>query len=975
MKRNIASMNLALIVLIIALIAALNFVAYSFSGTITSALCGTGIDFSGEASQQARAEAMVLAENICADGITLLKNENDVLPFKGDTNLNVFGWGACDNGFVYQGFGSGGGSKENKKSLYSGLREWGITINESLADAYNGLKYVRGDYDTECKINEAPESFYTDSLMTEAKEFSKRALVVISRKMGEGVDTPMFQTVNDKQNKDRHFLQLAAEEELMINKVTEHFEDVIVLLNSTNVMEAGFLENDKIDAALTMYAPGNHGTTAVGKILAGDVTPSGKTVDTWAYDLKTAATYANSGVNGTHHTPNAGAYVDYAENIYLGYYWYETADKEGYWDGYKSDYGSGYDGVVQYPFGYGLSYTEFDWTLEEVSIPDGGTLAKDSEITFKVFVSNKGGMPGQDVVQLYFTPPYTPGGIEKPYVKLGGFAKTSVLDPGEGEQLTITVDLRQMASYDCYDLNNNGFMGYEAEKGTYGISLRTDAHTVATLSDSRKAQFEYKVDADVRYDKDVDTGAEITNRFTNVTNPTSGASSTYTEPSLSAGSKTYSVDGADADCNIAYMKRSDMKNMFPTAKETRVISSEFVEKAYKINAPKMNEGDVMPEYNSTKTAYTLDDFIFEKKDAEGNVITDEDGNPVIEMIEYENQMWEDLVRQLDIPVIADLVSRGGWGTAEIKSINKPWLAHADGPSGFNTRISGLESGVATNYPCATLIASTWNWKMAYQYGVAVGVEADAADIAGWYGPACNIHRSPMSGRNFEYYSEDPYISGIMASYAIIGAQEKGLYAFVKHFVVADTEPGREGKSTWLTEQTLREIYLLPFEYTVKLGKTTAIMTAYNRVGSTRSSGSYALNTEVLRGEWGFKGCVISDYYSGNQGMSMDIDEFIRAGNDLRLLPEGKTSDFDDLSNPTTVIALQRSAKNILYSYVKTRYIAANSQGLELSSILGSKSEVFPWWIIVLVATDVVIAGGCVFWGVMVIKKSRKPQQM
>ena len=954
MKKHIAGMHYSLIVLIIALLAALNFVAYSFAGIITAAICGTGINLDQDSMAEATKQGTELAQKIAEEGVTLLKNENGSLPLKKDENgeirINVFGQGGADTCFIYQGHGSGGGSREAKAqvSLYTSLRQAGININETLAGKYNALTPIRdrGIVSDDKNIYEAPQSFYSDELIGEAKKFSTAALIVIGRCLGEGYDAPMSQTVNGKTSSERNYLQLTPEEEYMIAKVTDNFENVIVALNTTNVMECGFLENDKIDAAMVLYAPGNNGSTAVGNILTGQVNPSGRTVDTWAYDFKTAATYANAGEHGSHKN-NTNGYVDYAENIYVGYYWYETADAEGYWDGVDNAYGKGYDGVVQYPFGYGLSYTDFTWTVSEAKLPDGAALDKDSEIGFTVLVENTGDVAGREVVELYFSPPYTDGGIEKPALKLGAFAKTSLLQPGDVEALSLSVDLYQMSSYDVYDANNNKFMGYEAENGTYTVSLRKDVRTVATLADGEAATYAYELAADVRFETDTATGAVVTNRFTTYKNNNSGASSTYVEKSLSADSFAYSVDGSDADCAIPFMKRNAFAATFPQARETRQASAEFVQKSFMVNAPLINADDKMPVTGSKATNYTLNDVIG---------------------LDYGDKIWDDLVSQLSVRKMATLCADGGWGTISITEINKPYCSHSDGPSGFNKAIASMETGYATNYPCATLIASTWNWKLAYQFGAAVGAEAEAASVQGWYGPACDIHRSPFSGRNFEYYSEDPYISGIMVSYTVKGAQEKGLYSFVKHFAVADTEPYRDGKYTWLTEQALREIYLKPFEYAVKLGETTAIMTAYNRVGATRCSGSYALNTEVLRNEWGFKGCVISDYYAG--GNAMDEDEFIRAGNDLKLYPGGKASDFDDLDSATAVIALQRSAKNILYSYVRTRYIGATAQGLDMSAVIGTKSEVFPWWIILLVGFDVLIVGGGAVWGIFVYKKSK-----
>lgn len=956
MKKYLGCMHWILAGLTIALTCSANYLAYQFSGIITSAICGTGIKLDKDSMAGVMAEGTKLATSIAEEGITLLKNENNCLPLEKKSKINVFGKGGCDTCFIYQGHGSGGGCREpdTQVSLYTALREEGFEINEDLASSYNEMTPVRnrGITSDDKNIYEAPTSFYTDELMKSAKEFSDTAVVVIGRVLGEGYDAPMEQNVNGVVNKDRHYLELSVEEEYMLDKVCNTFENVIVVLNSTNVMEVGFLQNDKIDAALTMYTPGNNAVEALGRILDGTVNPSGRTVDTWAYDFKTAATYANSGVNGSgamYQTIGYLGYVDYAESIYTGYYWYETADAEHYWDDVSNEYGKGYDGVVQYPFGYGLSYTDFEWTIDSIDYPNGSELTKDSTVTFKVFVENIGNVPGRDVVELYFTPPYTKGGIEKPSIKLGAFAKTGLLEPGTGELLELSVNLYQMASYDVYDMNNNGFMGYEAESGDYTISLRENVHKVKELSDKSNATFTYKVKEDVKFDKDPTTGYPVTNRFTTYKNTKSGAQSVYEEKALSKDSFAYSIDGSDAGMNIKYMTRADFEGTFPKESvKDRVFSDEFIKKSYKVNAPVVDPNDQMPKTNSRDTAYTIYDVMG---------------------LEYDNPIWDDLVSQLSVSTMAELCMNGGWGTSSIKSIQKPYCAHSDGPSGFNKAMASMESGYATNYPCATLIASTWNWKLAYQFGKSIGSEAEAAEISGWYGPACDIHRSPFSGRNFEYYSEDPYISGIMVSYTVKGAQEKGLYAFVKHFALADTEPYRAGKYTWCNEQAFREIYLKPFEYAVKLGKTTSMMTAYNRIGSIRCSGSYAMNTEVLRNEWGFRGCVISDYYCENE--SMDEDEFIRCGNDLKLLPGGKATDLDDTSSATAVKALQKSTKNILYAYTQTRYIMATAESLDISSVIGSKDDVFPWWVIILGVVDFAILASAGAWIVITVKKVKE----
>ena len=764
MKKSIKFLNFIAVMLLVVLFVVLDGLAVRFNGQITQYLCGFGIDYNTEEYQEKKKQASELAVQIGEEGIVLLKNENEALPLTNPC-LNVFGWGGSDNGYIYMGFGSGTASTYGQISLYDGLREIGFELNETLVDNYNSDPfrrkseiYVGGAY-ASWKLHE-PLYFLTDEVMQEAKDFSDTALVVLSRFGMEGYDLPKYQ--NDKNgtntNNGRTYLQITPDEETLLHMVTENFENVVVIINSANAMEMGFLDNEKIDAALDIYFPGNNGAISLAKILSGVVTPSGHTVDTFAYDHTTAPSYVNTSTNGSNRysTFDAG-YIDYAENIYNGYFWYETADAEGFWD---SDYAkekwgikNGYEDVVQYPFGYGLSYADFEWSVDEISVTNGSELTKDGEVTVKVYVKNTSEYyAGQDVVQLYYSLPYTAGGIEKPAIKLGAFAKTTVLEPGAGEVLTLSFKVRDMASYDCYDKNNNGFMGYELEGGEYTISLRTNAHTIAK-ADGVDATWTYSVPAaGYTYPTDAVTGTTVTNLFTTYTNSVSGASSVNFEESLSADNKAFSIDGSDSEQNIVYMTRSNFESTFPVQSVKRAGTTELKEKSWQQNTPLERDTDVKPLTSSNATNYTLDDML----------ITDGNGK-IIGMVAYDDQKWDDLVSQLSVSQIGDLCGNGGLHTIEIKSINKPACKDSDGPSGFNTTIFGSDEfgGYAASYPCEALIGSTWNWKMAYMMGCSVGAEGEAAGIDGWYGPACNIHRSPYGGRNFEYYSEDPLLSGVM----------------------------------------------------------------------------------------------------------------------------------------------------------------------------------------------------------------------
>lgn len=985
-KRLTVKYVLVALVLVVLLFG--NYVLYSFSGTITLALCGSGVQVDEVAMNASSANSAALCVEIGEDGMTLLKN-NGTLPLaENNKKINVFGWSGSDNGFVHQGAGSGGGTDTDITTLYQGLRESGFEINEELAEKYNAMSYRREGWDY-YKLPEGDESFYTSELMENAKAFSDTALIVLGRKGGETSDLPRYQqNLSGKRDPTRMYSQTSALEDLMIEKVTANFDKVIVVFNTTNVMEAGFLENEKIDAAIAMYAPGSKATPALGNLLQGKANFSGKTVDTWAYDLTTSAAWANAGVDGTHTVNASGsekAYIsNYAEGIYMGYWWYETADKEGFWESDfakdKWDIENGYADVVQFPFGYGLSYTEFAWSVESVSMIPGSQIAPEDEIEIEVFVQNTGSRPGKDVVQLYLELPYREGGIEKPAVKLAAFAKTSELEHGEGELLKLSVRVSDFASYDVYDTNNNGFMGYEIEGGIgdYVLSLRTNAHEIAEVGGLYGATFDYRVpDEGYRLENDPVTGNKVENRFTNYTNPVSGASSVTQENALSDLSKAYSVDGSDTPYAFEYMNRADFEGTFPTfGSYPSTMDTQFYQETYVVNTPKIVESDVMPLHSSDATDYQLLDFIYEVTDDAGNPVLDEEGNKTYGLVPYEDERWDQLVSQMSLNDLYVLSAGGGFGTQRIDSVGKPAAVDKDGPCGFNSLITGSGGGTesATNFPCETLIASTWDWKLSYRFGLALSAEGNALGVDGLYGPAVNIHRNVLNGRNFEYYSEDPYISGIMCAYTVYGCKENGVYCWIKHFALNENETGRTHMYQFCTEQALREIYLRPYEIAVKEGGANAIMTAYGRVGTVRASGSSALNTAVLRGEWGFKGAVITDYY--NAGVVHDADECIRAGNDLMLDPNGRPSYFGDQTSATAVIALQSAAKHILYSYLETKYTAQVSTGLDLSTLVGNRTDVFAWWIPVAGVIDGLIVVGCAAFAVLSFlnfRKSKKAQ--
>ena len=951
------------------LVGVTNSVAFKYGGMIDSFLTKRSVDYDSDTVKRALTGGKALAQEIEENGAVLLKNDNKCLPLS-TRKVNIFGWGGSDNGFLYQGGGSSaGGYSADKISFYQAFRDGGIQINESLASAYNNLSFRRegaadaNKHSVYYRNYEPGEDFYSAERMNEAKAFSDTAIVVLSRRASEGDDLPKINyDENGNGDTSRRYLSLSAKETLMISKVTANFSKVIVMINSSSPMETGFLEYSGISAAMFIGYPGYYGTASVVRILKGEANPSGHLTDTCAYDIRTAPSYWNVGPDATHNYTGRyaqGRYTDYKEDIYVGYKWYETADAEGYFNNtYIKLYGhekSGYDAVVQYPFGYGLSYTDFSWEIESVTdqngnvVNDGARLAKDTILTYKVWVENIGDVGGKDVVELYYGLPYTKGGIEKSSVNLGAFAKTELLKPGKGQEVELTLRLADMASYDTYDKNNNGFMGYELEKGNYEISFRTDSHHVKEgkyASHKGELKTNFQLAETYQYDKDPDTGSKVENLFTNFTNKVSGATSKAKEPEA-----TYAIsidghdDDKDFDQGLTYLSRADFTSTYPTPSDGRPMSSRMLHESYLVHAPTIHENDVMPKTSSTDTHWTMQD---------------------VKGLPYDDPKWQQLIEQLSVEEMANLCGHGGFGTNAIESIGKPKCTDSDGGTGFTSGIVSGDAGHAIKYPAANVLASTWDWKEAYQWGHAIGDEGKALGIQGWYAPGCNVHRSPLGGRNFEYFAEDGKMCGIFVAYTVKGCTENGVYAYMKHFAGNDSDEGRNGQYKWMTEQSLREIYAKPGEIATKVGGANATMVSVDRVGSVRATGSWALLTGMLRNEWGFRGSAITDYYQG--GNVNDLDEGIRAGNDLALHPNGGTSFFDDLSSATTVIALQNASHNILYTYIDTVNRTEKFTGVDWSSQTGSKVEEIDgsWWRGVLIGADCGIGLGLVAWASLVV---------
>lgn len=892
----------------------------------------------------------IAPDEISDNGIVLLKNNNNALPLKNnERTINVIGFGGSKNGWNYQGNGSGTGTDRGRVVLTSALANEGFNVNDTLEQAYendisitNHVSVVE-DANVNYVIRETDSTFITNRI--DSIESNSIALVVFTRFGGEGNDLPKFQAKlirNDKTQipecgydsikTDRIYSALSEEEENTLNTICSYkgtkFSKIIVLLNCCCPMECGFLDNDKIDAAFYMPMAGNKGPLTVPKVLKGTINPSGHLADTFAYHLDSAPSYANMSYKTDFSDDNRKIrrrfkdhldqdihYTCYEENIYIGYYWYETADAVGLYND-TTAYPNGYHSVVQYPFGYGKSYTSFTWEAG-LPIPKYGSLNnlnKNDELTFKVKVTNVGDKPGKDVVELYVEKPYK-NGIEKPAVQLVGFAKTKELNPQESEDLVIVTRLQDFADYDVYDSNNDGHMGYELDGGAYIFSLRTDAHT---LKDSRLKWTTGIAPADsvIHYDEDADTKYEIRNRFTTYKNPTSEASSTNDDHYPNDG-RCVSIDGADFNnhaksahkgLGAKYLTRKDFAGTMPTDFLEQPYLEDDYNQTYLVQQPWMESDKKAPIEN-----------------APGNLtLWDVADKP------YNDPLWDKLMDQLSFVEMRELVRDGGFKTNAISRIDKKETIDKDGPCGFANAVRE-STAVPTNFPSDSMVACTWDVNMSYQFGKALGYEAInvLGGIDGNYGPGLNLHRSPLGGRNFEYYSEDPLLSGNLCSWQISGAKEEGMYCYVKHVAMNDSDTGRNGRYNFATEQAFRQLYAKPFEIICKGAKkydsnqkmqqalkANAMMASVDRIGSTRVTGSYNFLTEVIRHEWGFNGTIITDFYQA--GNVNDIDEGIRCGNNL-MLSGINNCHYDDYASDTFKYYVREAAKGVLYTYINTKY--------------------------------------------------------
>lgn len=857
-----------------------------------------------------KAEAFANAQEVnlklAEEGFVLLKNENAALPMNKGARISVFSKNSVN--LSYGGSGSGGFDTSNNKNLYESLNDAGFVTNPTLKSFYessqsgpvrtaNSSDLDNGD-NQKIATAETPQNKYTDAVRNSYADYSDAALVVITRIGGEGFDLPRYQGDSEgAASPDSHYLELDQNEIDLLTAVTDGtFKRVVVVFNTPSSFEATFLKDsayaafaDKIDAAVWIGFTGSNGITALGEILNGDVNPSGRLVDTWAADFTKNPSFVNFGTGCLPDTTDkydGGMYysVDYEEGIYVGYRYYETRGETDGEDWYNAN--------VVYPFGYGLSYTTFDWTVGDASASE---IELGTTITVPVTVKNTGSVAGKDVVQLYASAPYTLGGIEKAHKVLVGFAKTKLLQPGESETVTVSFDPYSAASYDYRDANSNGFSGYELEAGEYTLYVSRNAH------ESEKA-IALNLAADVQIGTDPTTDSEVVNRYTD------------------------SENFLDSDWQLDTMlSRADWEGTWPTpqtAQQHAGTDRLYEEiRSEEHNNPTDFDSEEYPWFGEEPTL-TLRDLL-PSAEAEGY-------EPVVS---YDDERWEELMMGCDEEEMIAIINNGAYHTLAMESVGLPATIHGDGPSGFTCFMSKEQVNGTCQYVSEPVMASTWNINLMNELGEAIGEEGTIGDKAtgqpysSIYAPGVNIHRSPFGGRCSEYFSEDPFISGMMGAAEVQGIQSRGVLPTVKHFVANEQETHRSigGDLSWLSEQALREIYLKPFEYTVKLGETRGIMTSFNRIGTRWTGGDYRLLTEILRNEWGFNGLVICDFNTIPQYMIPRMMFYAGGSLDLATQQSAMWTDCDT-SDAGDAIVLMRAVKDVMYALVNSNAMNAEVIG-------------------------------------------------
>ena len=854
----------AAIAMVLAVVVCVNMICFGPMATLIGLATGNGT-----LSDETNEEAAEVAEEIMEDGIVLLKNES-LLPLNETKKLNIFGWESINP--AYGGAGSGGiNDLYDIVSLNQGLENAGFSINQELVNFYNNYGADNPEMSIQKQswtLPEPPVDTYSDELIKSAKEYSDVAVVVLSRKAGEGHnDIPMdvrkaaYDNNSDEYDdfpEGEHYLQLSQTERDMVDMVCSNFDNVIVIYNGANQFELGFAdEYPQIKSVVWCPGTGNVGFNALGKVFSGEVNPSGKTPDTFIYDMTTAPWWNNAekteytnladmaveGMNAGTAQVYAPAFTNYVEGIYVGYKYYETAAQEGAID---------YDKTVQYPFGYGLSYTEFEQKMGELE-------EKDGQISVDVEVTNTGDVAGKDVVEVYYKPPYTNGGIEKSSANLIEFAKTDLLQPGESQMVTVTFSIEDMASYD-----ENNAKAYVLEKGDYVISINSDSHTVLD-------QKTYTADADVVYKGENKRASDDTAAI-NVFEDAKGDITYLSRADHFANYEEATAAPASAELGEPYVSEYH-------------LNSNFDKTTY------LNDEDVMPT-TGADNGLTLADM----RDAD-----------------YDDPRWEKLLDQLTVDEMANMIAMAGYQTAAMDSVGKVATLDFDGPAAINNNFTGVGS---IGFPIEVVVASTWNKELAQAWGECMGKISQEMGAEGWYAPGMNTHRTAFGARNYEYFSEDGILAGNMGAKAVEGARKYGVYSYIKHFALY--EGNAKMVSVWSNEQAIREIYLKPFEISVKQGGANAVMVSWSFLGDKWTGESSNLMNTVLRDEWGFRGMALTDFFRNNGHGFMNADAALANGVDAMLSTfNGEENNVANPEHPTSVLQMRNACKNVMYTVVSS----------------------------------------------------------
>lgn len=854
----------AAIAMVLAVVVCVNMICFGPMSTLIGLATGNGT-----LSDETNEEAAEVAEEIMEDGIVLLKNES-LLPLNETKKLNIFGWESINP--AYGGAGSGGiNDLYDIVSLNQGLENAGFSINQELVDFYNNYGADNPEMSIQKQswtLPEPPVDTYSDELIKSAKEYSDVAVVVLSRKAGEGHnDIPMdvrkaaYDNNSDEYDdfpEGEHYLQLSQTERDMVDMVCSNFDNVIVVYNGANQFELGFAdEYPQIKSVVWCPGTGNVGFNALGKVFSGEVNPSGKTPDTFIYDMTTAPWWNNAekteytnladmaveGMNAGTAQVYAPAFTNYVEGIYVGYKYYETAAQEGAID---------YDKTVQYPFGYGLSYTEFEQKMGELE-------EKDGQISVDVEVTNTGDVAGKDVVEVYYKPPYTNGGIEKSSANLIEFAKTDLLQPGESQTVTVTFSIEDMASYD-----ENNAKAYVLEKGDYVISINSDSHTVLD-------QKTYTADKDVVYKGENKRASDDT-----------------------AAKNVFE----DAKGDITYLSRADH---FANYEEATAAPA-----SAELGEPYVSEYHLNSNFD--KTTYLNDEDVMPTTGAD-NGLTLADMRDA----DYDDPRWEKLLDQLTVDEMANMIAMAGYQTAAMDSVGKVATLDFDGPAAINNNFTGVGS---IGFPIEVVVASTWNKGLAQAWGECMGKISQEMGAEGWYAPGMNTHRTAFGARNYEYFSEDGVLAGNMGAKAVEGARKYGVYSYIKHFALY--EGNAKMVSVWSNEQAIREIYLKPFEISVKQGGANAVMVSWSFLGDKWTGECSNLINTVLREEWGFRGMALTDFFRNNGHGFMNADAALANGVDVMLSTfNGEENNVANPEHPTSVLQMRNACKNVMYTVVSS----------------------------------------------------------